>query len=221
MSDPFSRPSIADYVNALQATKYPTDVAARPTGYTLLLYSSASDPSYASRGLSANVYANPETGKIIISYLGPVTSANDLAGVYVDPVLLAAAKAVNQRIAVNDETLTPEMQNVVRDFIGEVGNKAQAAGYSFTNSNVFVTGNSEGALFTQLSAKIFGFGGTTFGGVPIPGTTSNDAPLDSRLDNYYYALDPIGNLGTDRAIGPQGTGTQYHYGNDIMIGKIS
>lgn len=63
MSDPFFRPTNSDFLNALNATKF-QDVALRPTGYELI-YSSASDPQFASNGLSANAYLNAATGQII------------------------------------------------------------------------------------------------------------------------------------------------------------
>ena len=68
MSDPFFRPTNSDFLNALQATKFPNDITARPTGYGVLLYSSADDPEFARNGLSANAYLNVETGQIITAY---------------------------------------------------------------------------------------------------------------------------------------------------------
>lgn len=71
MSDVYSRLGISDYLNAINALN-PKNVGLVPDGYSLL-FSSATNPSYAENGLSAAAYANPTTGQIIVAYLGPNT----------------------------------------------------------------------------------------------------------------------------------------------------
>lgn len=230
MSDPFSRPSDADFLQAINATKFPNLAGAVPAGYEFL-YSSAADPNFAAHGLYAVAYLNRGTGQIITAFDGPVTVSNTatafFGGEKVDPVLAAAATRLNERIAANDASVTEESDIQVATFNERVSAAAAAVpsgpagGYAFTKDNVFVTGNSGGALFAELSSRANGFGGATYGGVPIPGTESNTAPDNSGLYNYYRSLDFIGNSGSDRAVKPQpGTGTAFHFGKDVEIGDI-
>jgi hypothetical protein len=217
MSDPFSRPTNSDYLNAINATKFSGDSTAWPTGY-VLLYSSTSDSQFAVNGLSAKALINVETGQIITAYLGPVTTP----GSTVDPALLAASRNINVRIANNDASVTDQMQIQVDRFNVEAKNAATSIGFSFTKDNVFVTGNSEGGLFAQLSSRANGFAGATYGAPGIPGNANfefsgNDT---TGLNNYYDNRDIVGNTGSEEGrFNKPSTGSQYHYGNDIELGS--
>jgi hypothetical protein len=145
-----STPTNGDYLNAINATKI-GDPAAIPTGYSLL-YSSSQDSTFAQNGLAANAYQNQSTGQIVIAYLGPVTPSNFYAP---DDLITQAATKINQRIANNDPTVTAEMQVQANRFFNAVKSAAATSSAPFLNdnSNVFVTGNSEGAVFAQLTSR--------------------------------------------------------------------
>jgi hypothetical protein len=139
-------PNNSDYLNAINAVKNPGNASAIPTGYTLL-YSSTSQDSYASNGLNGAAYLNPTTGQIIIAYFGQNT-VDVLLG-QSGSVSEIAGAAVDQRIGNNDPTVAGELAVQTTSFTAAVKDAAETAGYSFTNSNVFVTGFSEGGLLAQ------------------------------------------------------------------------
>jgi hypothetical protein len=225
MSDPLSAPTLSDYLNAINAVKSGISTAI-PAGYSLL-FSSASDPTFAENGLSANAYVNYATGQIIIAYNGPVVVSANSSPYSVDPVLEAAATAIDLQIDSNDPTVTAFMQATADLFYSEVQNQAVAQGLLFSNSNVFVTGNSEGGLFAELTAKANTLAGATFGAPGIPGESANTVPQNLDFTNYINTSDPIGNLASDAYLSADifafqqlgVPGTQYHFGHTVFLGN--
>jgi hypothetical protein len=221
-----SDPSLPDDLNAINAVKTGLSTAI-PAGYALL-YSSKQDATFASSGLAANAYVNA-AGQILIAYLGPVTVSASTSPSPVDPVLEAASIALNKRIANNDANVTKEMQGTADRFYALV--KGAAAKWTaptqwnwttplqFTSSNVFVTGNSQGGLYAELTAKANTLAGATFGAPGIPGESTNSVPQNLDFTNYINTSDPVGNLASDAKLGPDIQGTQFHFGHIVYIGS--
>jgi hypothetical protein len=150
MSDP--TPTNGDYLNAINATKYPGNTSAVPDGYTLLLSSTAND-QYAQQGFRANAYLNMSTGQTMIAVLGPSTPLDPLGSN--SSVLTSEAVKLDLRLANNDTTVTQDMQDISSQFFNEAKTAAAAMDKPFADdfSNVFVTGNSLGATFAQIMSQ--------------------------------------------------------------------
>ena len=207
-------PSNADYLNAINADKNPGNGDAIPPGYSLL-YSSTYDQTFAQNGLYGNAYVNEATGQIIVAFEGPVTVSSGSAGV--DQTLANAAAQIDTRLANNDASVTSEMQSTAAGFMANVQQAAESSGFSYSSSNVFVTGNSEGGFIAEVVSQDTGFGGASFGAPGMPGYDGSGQPVGSNFTNYINASDPIGNRGSDSYIPPDG-GDQYHYGNNVFLG---
>ncbi|HEY4987698.1 MAG TPA: hypothetical protein VII39_13845, partial [Bradyrhizobium sp.] len=208
-------PGTAVDLEAIQAVK--TGLSTNiPYGYSLL-YSSRQDSSFEKAGLVANAYVNEATGQILIAFRGPLSIPDGLVS---SNTLERAALKVDLRIAFDDASVTTEMDREAQRLFSVVRDAAQGRGLSFTNQNVFVTGNSEGGFLAELLAKDENLSGETFGAPGIPGQQVNPAP-NGNLINYLNKGDPVANLGSDALLAPfiAPAGTQYHYGKIQYIGS--
>ncbi|MBV9481002.1 hypothetical protein [Bradyrhizobium sp.] len=158
-----STPSVTVDLEAIQAVKTGLSTSI-PPGYSLL-YSSKQDATFAQAGLDANAYVNEATGQILLAFRGPISIP---FGVNPASTLENAALKIDLRIANDDPTVTSSMSVDAARFVSAVSAAAQQKGLSFSSSNVFVTGNSEGGLFAELAARANGFAGATFGAPGIP-----------------------------------------------------